>query len=67
MCACFHERSFNKPSSRLNYFSLLAESGSFKLHLRSSTGQVEGEEREEICIVIKCVGTDLQNKIETVR
>lgn len=67
MCAFFYERSFNKPSLRLNYFSLLAESRSFKLRLRSSTGHVEGEEREEICIVVKCVGTDLQNKIETVR
>lgn len=65
--AFFYERGFNKPSLRLNYFSLIAEGGSFKLGLRSLTGQVEGEEREEICIVVKCVGTDLQNKMETVR
>lgn len=67
MCDFFYKRGFNKPSLRLNYFSLLAEGGSFKLGLRSLTGQVEGEEREEICIVVKCVGTDLQNKMETVR
>lgn len=67
MCDFFYEGGFNKPSLRLNYFSLLAEGGSFKLGLRSLTGQVEGEEREEICIVVKCVGTDLQNKMETVR
>lgn len=67
MCAFFYEKGFNKPSLRLNYFSLLAEGGSFKLGLRSLVGQVEGEERGEIRIVVKCVGTDLQNKMETVR
>lgn len=46
VCDFFYERDFSKPSLRLNYFSLLAESGSFKLGLRSLTGQVEGEERE---------------------
>lgn len=60
-------RGFNKPSLRLNYFSLLGEGGSFKLGLRSLAGQAEGEEREEMCIMVKCVGTDLQNKMETVR
>lgn len=67
MCDFFCKRGFNKPSPRLNYFSLLAEGGSFKLGLRSLTGQVEGEEREEMGIVVKCVGTDQRNKMETVR
>jgi len=67
VCDFFYEGGFNKSLLRLNYFSLLAEAGSFKLGLRSLTGQVEGEEREEICIMVKCVGTDLQKKMETVR
>lgn len=67
VCDFFYKRGFNKPSPRLNYFPLMAEGGSFKLGLRSLTGQAEGEGREEIGIVVKCVGTDQENKMETVR
>lgn len=50
MCVISFMRGFNKPSLRLNYFSLLAEGGSFKLGLRSLTGQVEGRKERRYAL-----------------